>query len=188
MSPLEQRWLQVAISAFACTVALVFSACGSGSGQSSPEGQRAPSATGEPSGEKSIEEFGSEAAGADRTAVLAGFDGYLTALAAKRYGAACRFLSRSVIDSLTELSGAGSHHPCGPLLDRLLSPTAPALARAEAGGAVTKVRVERDQGFVLYRAPGAALYEMPMVNEPGGWKAGLLTGSVLIPSPRMLGR
>ncbi len=49
------------------------------------------------------------------------------------------------------------------------------------------MRVQGDRGFVVYHAPGAKLYQLTMVREGGAWKAATIAGSILVPSPAMLG-
>ena len=157
--------------------------------------QRPPSAGGESSGgsggeeqeparggEASIEDFGAEAAGAERAAILGSFEGYLNAIAGEEHAAACSHLAANVQRSLEllapkRLKGKG----CAAILPRLLAPTAAAIAREQAAGRITKVRVEGDRAFVVFHAPGAVLYQMTMAREGGGWKATTVAASVLVP-------
>jgi hypothetical protein len=70
---------------------------------------------------------------------------------------------------------------CAAILPKILSPTAPAVARAQAKGEVTKVRVEGGRAFVIFHAPGAKLYQMTMVRENGRWKTATVAAAVLVP-------
>ncbi len=133
-------------------------------------------------GEASIEEFGSEAEGSDREQLLAVFDDYMNAVADKDYGTACSHISATVQGSLEQLAGeAHGGKGCTAILPKLLSPTAPAVAREQANGKITKVRVEGDQAFVVFHAPGAKLYQLTMVKEGGEWKTATVAAGILVP-------
>jgi hypothetical protein len=160
--------------------ALVSAGCG-GSDTSSAT---APPSTAEEhkGGEASIEEFGSEASGVEREAIEGAFSGYLKAVGAKDYPTACSHLSAAVQSSLEQLvvkqlKGKG----CAAILPKLLSPTAPQTAREQAKGQIAKVRAQGDRGFVVFRAPGAKLYQQTMVREGGEWKVATVAASVLVP-------
>jgi hypothetical protein len=140
-------------------------------------------------GEKSIEDFGSEAEGASRAALLGAFHSYLNAVATEDNAAACSYLSVNVQRSLERLAGGQGKSPgCAQILSKLLSPTAPAISREQAEGGITKVRVEGDRAFVVFHAPGAKLYQMTMVRESGEWKVATVAASVLVPSAATLGQ
>jgi hypothetical protein len=166
-------------------VVLGIAGCGGGSSGSTQGATQAPaqsSAQEEPQGgEASIEEFGEEAEGAERSEVLATFTGYLNALTHKDYATACAYLSHDVHESLDRFAGKGPGAECASLLPALLSPTASQVARGQAEGTVRKVRVEGERGFVVFKAPGAKLYEMTMVREGGEWKVATVAASVLVP-------
>ncbi len=133
-------------------------------------------------GEKSIEEFGEGAGGAARTAIVGSFEGYLEALAAEAPAAACAHLAASVQRSLERFAPrALKRKGCPALLPKLLAPSAPAISREQAKGEITRVRIDGERGFVIFRAPGARLYQMPMVRQPNGWKVGLVAAAVLVP-------
>ena len=140
-------------------------------------------------GEKSIEDFGSEAGGSERSALLDVFHGYLGAIAARDNPAACSHLAAAVRRSLEQFAaGKQGHESCVTILPRLLAPTAATIARQQAEGRVTKVRVEGDRSFIVFHAPGAKLYQLTLVREDGRWKAATVTPSILVPSLATLGR
>lgn len=133
-------------------------------------------------GERSIEEFGEEAAGSERAAIVGAFTGYLGALAAGDFQAACSYLATAVRQSLRQLvvrrlKGEG----CAAILPKLLAGSAAAIAREQAEGEITRIRVEGERGFVVFHAPGAKLYQMTMVREGGEWRTATLASSVLVP-------
>lgn len=157
---------------------------GEGSKATLPDRGGEGSGTGEGSrgGEKSIEEFGEEAGETEREAILAVFGGYLTAVAADDAVTACSHLSATVHESLKQLVARGEKNvKCAQVLAALLAPTAATIAREQADGEVTRVRVEGDRAFVVFRAPGAKLYMLGLVEEGGKWKATTVAASVLVP-------
>lgn len=140
-------------------------------------------------GEKSIEDYGSEAEGSDREALLSSFHTYLAALAAKDYATACSYVTKRVQRSLEQfVTPALRRKGCAAILPKLLSPTAAAIARQQAAGRVTKVRVKGAMAFVVFHAPGAKLYQLTMAREGGAWKATTVAASVLVPSLATLGQ
>ena len=174
----------------AALAALAIAGCG-GSGGSSTQVSSQPTQSA-PShyegGEKSIEDFGSEAQGSGRSAVLAVFTDYLGALAAKDYATACSHLAVRTQRSLEQFAPPQLRHGgCAAILPKLLSPSAAAIAREQASGKVTKVRVKGTMAFVVFHAPGARLYQLTMVKEGGNWKATTVAASVLVPSAATLG-
>jgi len=156
------------------------SASASNQGPSNGEGAQAPQGAHE-GGEASIEEFGQEAAGAERDAILAALDGYLEALAQKDYASACGHMAAELHQTLERLVPKGPGHGCMQLLPRVLSAEAPEVAKGQLQGTVTKIRVEGPRGFVVFKAPGAKLYDMPMVEEGGRWKVAAAAAGVLVP-------
>lgn len=162
----------------ALVAALVAVGCGGGT---TSQGETAPNRTEDRrGGEKSVEEFGSEAGGEDRGSILAVFEGYLGALADEDPARACSYLAASVQRSLAQLAG-GKGKGCARTLPKLLAPAAAAISREQANGKVTRVRVEGDQAFVVFHAPGARLYLLAMAREGGEWKSTTITASVLVP-------
>jgi hypothetical protein len=182
-----RRSSQIALLGLAFLLPLSAGCGGDGDSEQVSAGASAPTAP--QGGEKSIEEFGSEAEGRGREELLNAFRGSLEAMAARDYGAACSYLADTVHRSLEQFVGGGSRAKgCEALLPKLLTPTAAAIAREQANGDVKKVRMEGDRGFVVFHAPGAKLYQLTMVREGGKWKAATVGGSVLIPSAATLGQ
>ena len=154
-----------------------------GSTQSSSEQTTTQSAPAEQNAEESIEGFGEEAGGSTREEVLGAFHGYLGALAEGNEETACSYLAATVQQSLSRL-GAKAKKPlnCPQLLELLLSPQADQIAKGQAEGEITKIRVEGDTAFVVFHAPGARLFQLTLGREGGEWKATSLSASVLAPS------
>lgn len=84
--------------------------------------------------------------------------------------------------SLGELAGAQAEAVgCARIVPRFLAPTAAAIARQQASGTITKVRVKGDRAFVVFQAPGAKLYQQTLLRQNGRWKATMVAASVLVP-------
>lgn len=180
------------LQAPACVLAIALAAlaitgCGDGGeGQPASTPARNAPAQGEPKpyrgGEKSIEEFGSEAKGAEQEAIVGSFKSYLGALSAGDFAKACFYLASQVHESLEELAKRGmGQQGCAAILPKILSSTAPAVSRAQAEGEITKVRVEGARAFVVFHAPGAKLYQMTMARENDRWKTAVVAAAVLVP-------
>lgn len=164
--------------------ALVITGCGGDGSSTSTRGTasaQAPTDEAQRGGEASIEDFGSEAEGSERAQILALFGAYLNALAEKDYATVCADLSAAVQSSLARFAGKGSKGGCEAILPKLLAPTAARVATEQAEGKIAKVRVEDDRAFVVFKAPGAKLYQLTMVEEGGEWKAASVAAAVLVP-------
>jgi hypothetical protein len=155
-----------------------------------------PSSNGKPhrshfhGGEEDVEEFGSEAAGSEKEAVLSTEHKYLAAIAIGDYNTACRLISSNLDEEFGELvqgSGSGTSPKCKQFLPHVVASNAAQIARQQLSGKVVKVRVEADQSFIVFHAPGARLFVFPMHRESGGWKVGAISSTVLAPSAATLG-
>ena len=154
----------------------------------SPDGGSGSHDSSSAGGEASIENFGSAAGGSTKAEILGAFHGYLNAVATHDAAGACSYLSSIVQDSMSQLVAPRlKSKGCTAILPALLSPTAATIARDQARGEITRVRVQGDRGFVVFHAPGASLYQLTMVREKGAWKAATVAASILVPSPAMLG-
>jgi hypothetical protein len=129
-----------------------------------------------------IESFGEEAEDDDRQAILGSFTSYLTALGSGDYGTACDLLSAPVQELLKRFAAAqGKNQGCEALLAELPM-RVKSTAEEKANGEIVDVRIEGDRAHVLFEAPGAALYQMPLAREDGEWRASLGAPSILAPS------
>jgi hypothetical protein len=147
--------------------------------QSKPSSQSQEEAKG---GEASVEEFGEEAQGAGREAILAAYEGYLGAIAAEDPAKACFYLAAQLRGTMKQLAGkAHAGMGCPQILPKLLSPEAPQIAKAQAQGKVTRVRAQGGRAFVLFHAPGAELYYLALAAEGGQWKVASAAAGVLAP-------
>jgi len=181
-------------AALACALllALLPAACGEEGDTTTTQTDPAPGAPSprpeRQTGEQSVEAFGREAKGPQREAILAAERGYLTALAEREHAAACAYLTDAVRASLRQLVVGGlKARGCPAILPEVLSPAAFALARAQAGGELRRVRVGDGQAFAIFRAPGAKLWVLPMRRQGGQWRPTTLLPSVLVPDLEGLG-
>ena len=115
-------------------LALAAAGCGSGQSQTSESSPSPPS--GSPGqgqttphhyegGEKSIEDFGAEAAGSTRGAILGTFRGYLRAVGRRDYATACTYLARRVKRSLERLARKGALGCAMATLAPMIAPREP---------------------------------------------------------------
>jgi hypothetical protein len=168
--------------------AFCLAACGGHEPSTTPsQGDRSQGPQRE-TGEQSVERFGAEAGGSGKQAILSAERGYLMALAERDYEAACHLLASQVQRSLRRLVVKPlKAQGCPAILPKALSQSAPAIARRQANGEITKVRVEGEQAFVIFRAPGAKLYVFTLQEEGGDWRASALSASILVPDPATFG-
>jgi hypothetical protein len=151
-----------------------------GKGSNSSQSNSDSSSKTQLNGEASIENFGHEAMGAARSAMLSSFTGYLNAVADGDYAKACELLALRARSSVIRL--ARRQGDCAKALPRLLVPVERKISGRQAEGQVRKVRTEGDRGFVVFHAPEAKLYQMTMVREGGIWRSTTVVTSILVPN------
>lgn len=157
--------------------------CGGDSEDPTAAPPSAPSSQSQ-SAEASIEGFGKEAEGSERAELLAIFHGYLDALAGEEHEQVCAYVSQLVRKTLFEQftrPGQGSRE-CPQTVERLLSPEAAAIAKEQEQGQIHKVRTDGESAFVVFKAPGARLYQLNLIREGEEWKLSILLPPVLAPT------
>lgn len=132
-----------------------------------------------------IKNYGSEAGGAEKAAVVAAMRSFTRGLAARDYAKVCAGLLskvRTAIERFAKLAHKRSED-CAAFLSDRATIQASAAAKA-ANGTVTSVRVGGGTAYVLFRpAGGDPLSYFTTENENGKWKAtGLGTGVPLNPA------
>lgn len=128
----------------------------------------------------SVGTFGRQASGSDRSAVVAALHGYMSAIAAGDWTAACGQLSTVVKRELKRLlarAKGASALGCAAAVGALLGRTPGSLRRQQTQLTVVAVRTEGDRAFVLYHSTQQPHAMIPMIREAGRWKAELLGGS-----------
>ncbi len=164
----------------ALIAALVLVGCGSGDSETTQTTTSQEQSGGEEDG--SLQSFGQEAEGEDEEAILAAEQGYLSALGERDFQAACGLLAAQTTASLEQIAPPALRAKgCPAILPKVLAPAAISDAAKQAEGEITAVRVEGEEAFVLYRAPGAKLYAFSMVREDGEWRVTTITGTVMVP-------
>jgi len=136
-----------------------------------------------PGGDNSVQSFGEEADDADREEAAEVVRGYLEARAGGDWAKACSYLSAPMLKTLQAFASRSENlkgKGCSAILAAFLGKL-PAAARAELTAVdVGSLRVEGDQGFVLYHGAEKTDYFMPLLDEGGAWK---IAGLVPVPFP-----
>jgi hypothetical protein len=135
-------------------------------------------------GDNSIQEFGGEADTSELDAAAAVLHDFLDARAAGDWTAACKYMSKRVIESfnneITSQSKPGGKLGCATVLEALINPAAKQSMKAEAAQAdVRSLRIEGEHAFAIYTAVGNTALAMPMENEAGAWKVASIAGTPL---------
>jgi len=134
-------------------------------------------------GDNSVQEFGDEADASERDAAAVALHNFLDARADGNWTAACSYMSKSMVESLEELSsqaGQSEGTSCGAILEKLTNPAASQSLKAEAAQAnVGSLRTEGERAFVIYTGIGDTIIAMPMADEEGAWKVASLAGTPL---------
>jgi hypothetical protein len=136
-------------------------------------------------GNPTIEEFGDEAGGAERAQIVTSFEAYFAALGSKGYGDACAQLAKPIKKLLERFSAAKKEQEekgCAAIVARIPN-AAETAVKVKAHGRVTEVRVKDGRAYVLFKAPGAKLYQFSLRREDGEWKPAIVSASVLQPFP-----
>jgi hypothetical protein len=133
-------------------------------------------------GDNSVQEFGQEAGASEFEAAATALHSFLDARAEGNWDAACRYMSKSTIESFEQLaapakSGEGS---CGSILAKITNPAAKQALEEEAEEAdVGSLRTEGDQAFLIYTADGKTIFAIPMAKQGDEWKVASLAGTPL---------
>lgn len=130
-----------------------------------------------PGGDNSVQNFGSEAAGAELSDASAVLTAYMRARAKDEWTAECTYLAHAATAPLEQLAASSPRLKgggCGAILKALEGGT-PISTRADTmHGDVASLRVKGDRGFALYHGTHGVDYFIPMVKEAGRWKVGSL--------------
>jgi hypothetical protein len=130
-------------------------------------------------GDNSVQEFGAEATDSDFEAAAAALHGFLDARAAGDWAAACEYVSSSIVASLEQLASRSpklKDKGCAALMEALSGEVPEPIRKEAAIADVGALRVEGDQGFLLYRGARGEKYAITMADEDGEWKVASLAG------------
>jgi hypothetical protein len=122
-------------------------------------------------GDHSIQEYGAEAEGSEKEAVLAAMHSFLAAMSRGQHAKACAGLLASARAQLVQLAKSqGKGGSCTAILAKLLNPSVAAEARRAAAGTIGRVRVGEGNALVLFRPQGGKLSYFVMKEEGGAWR------------------
>jgi hypothetical protein len=143
-------------------------------------------------GDNSIQEFGGEADESELTEAAVTLHSYLVAFASDDWTKACSYMAKSLVENFKHLGAqAGSNDSsCAEGFAALYGATA---RSAETRHQITEVdaaslRREGEQAFLVYHGTAydtgsyygvGDLYAIPMKQEEGRWKVGLVMGDTM---------
>ena len=136
------------------------------------------------SADQSIQEFGEEASAEERGSVVAAMRSFLGALARADYTAVCDRLTAENRRQLLEYAkfGNGDLKGCEGVARELLVPAAIAEAAKAVKGTISRVRVDGDTAFILFRPVGGKVSYLVLERDGSAWKAtSLAPGTPLVP-------
>lgn len=132
-------------------------------------------------GDNSIVEYGQEASASEREAAATSLHAYLDSLVARRWAAACSYMSLGLIAGLEQLPQLAKQKTdiegCPEILEALNGNTPDSALQAGAKADVVSLRAQGDRAMVIYRGPADRGYVMPMVREEGVWRVSSPAGT-----------
>lgn len=136
------------------------------------------------SSDQSIQQYGSEASGSEKSEVLAAMDAFIRAFGAGNYAVACKYASSGLREQAVAYAKVqkGSTTSCPVFLSKLLQGSEAGKAKRALEALVTHVRIKEDSAFVLFKPAGEPVSYFVMVRENGNWRAtSFSVGTPLIP-------
>ena len=135
-----------------------------------------------PNADNSIQEFGEEQDGEERSEVVDAMFAFFRAMANSDHKAICNGLTSANVEQLeTFLKLKDKQGTCETVLEEVLRAQTPEAKKA-ANGTVYEVREEDGNAFVLFVPQGGVASYFVMKNENGAWKAtSVTTGTPLDP-------
>jgi hypothetical protein len=158
------------------------SAAGTGSHFVPPTHHDSPSGSAQfktKGGDNSIQGYGAEGGESEFAQAAKALHGYLDARAASAWGAACSYMAPGVAESLGQLSESSDSRSCAKVLASLSAGVPAAALREAAIADVAALRVEGENGFLLFHGAHHQDYFMPMRQVAGTWKVAALAPSAL---------
>lgn len=132
-----------------------------------------------------IRHFGLEATGAEAKQARSALQGYLDARVAGEWSKACSYLAKPIrtlfgrFDSKSQESQETKTKGCAGFVERSTRKLSPSERADLAKIKVTSVRVEDEQGYVLYKDAAGVERATSMKIEGGKWKVAGVTGTPL---------
>jgi hypothetical protein len=153
------------------SVATPLKVSGGGSGQFRSKG-----------GDNSIQNFGEEGDESELQEAAEALHGFYVARAEEDWAKACSYLSKTVVNQLRQLASQSSQlkgKGCAVVLHAFTRSVPASVRRKTTIVDAGSLRNDGEQAFLIYYGEGHAPYAMPMKEEGGEWKVGLLAGTPL---------
>ncbi len=131
-----------------------------------------------PGGDNSVPEYGTEASSRDRARAATVLHAYLDSEVVGDWAGACAYLSASMVGYLESVSQAGQRE-CPTVLREINSNASRESLQRAAKVDVGSLRVEGQQGFLIFFGPEQFPFAMPVVEEDGEWRLSALEGTPL---------
>lgn len=133
-------------------------------------------------GDNSIQEFGEEGGESELEEAAEALHGFYVARAEEDWSRACSFLTSSMQQQLEQLASQSPQlkgKGCAAILHAFTRPLPTSVRRETTVVDAGSLRTEGEQSFLIYRGEGGLVYAMPMKEEDGAWKVGLLAATPL---------
>lgn len=133
-------------------------------------------------GDNSIQEFGEESDESELEEAAEALHGFYVARAEEDWSGACTYLAKSTVQQLEQLASRSSGlkgKGCTAILHAFTRPLPASVRRETTIVNAGSLRTEGEQSFLIYRGEGGTAYTMPMKDEDGAWKVGLLAATPL---------
>lgn len=133
-------------------------------------------------GDNSIQEFGEESAESELQEAAEALHGFYVARATEDWSAACGHLEKSMAAQLEQLAAQSQQlkgKGCAAALQAFTRPLPASVRRETTLVDAASLRRDGERAFLIYRGAERTVYAMPMQEEGGSWKVGLLSASPL---------
>jgi hypothetical protein len=125
------------------------------------------------SSDQSIQQYGDEAGGSEKSEVVAAMHSFIRAFGAGDYKTVCEEASSALREQTEAYAQAQktAGPSCPELLSKLLRGSEAGKAKRALEAVVTHVRIKEDSAFVLFKPAGEPVSYFVLVREDGDWKA-----------------
>jgi len=133
-------------------------------------------------GDNSIQNFGEEADESELELAAEALHGFFVARAEEDWAGACSFLSATMRRQLEQLASrlkGTDGKDCASVLHAFTAPLPSSVRRESTVVDAGSLRDDGEQAFLIYRGADKTVYAMPMKEEDGAWKVGLLSATPL---------
>jgi hypothetical protein len=133
-------------------------------------------------GDNSIQEFGDESDESELQEAAETVHSFFVARASGDWATACSYLSKQMQEQLEQLAGSSTtlkDKGCASFLQAFTSHLSAQEWRDVTTVDAGSLRLDGEQGFLIYFGAGHTAYAMPLKQEDGGFKVGALAGDAL---------